>query len=116
MTVSAELIVLHLTKTGDNSIVIHTLSREYGRRSFFVRGVGKSSMMTRSRKGSRKSRNATGSKSSIIRWRFTDDAAIAARSNAKCLFFSKKAVNFHGFFAEGAFRTSRLLSRVFQAV
>ena len=46
MTVSAELIVLHLTKTGDNSIVIHTLSREYGRRSFFVRGVGKSSMMT----------------------------------------------------------------------
>lgn len=46
MTVSAELIVLHLTKTGDNSIVIHTLSREYGRRSFFVRGVGKSSVMT----------------------------------------------------------------------
>lgn len=46
MTASSELIVLHLTKTGDNSVVIHTLSREYGRRSFFVRGVGKNQMMT----------------------------------------------------------------------
>lgn len=46
MTASAELIILHLTKTGDNSVVIHTLSREYGRKSFFVRGVGKGAMMT----------------------------------------------------------------------
>lgn len=46
MTVSAELIVLHTTKVGENSLVIHTLSREYGRRSFLVRGVGKKSVMS----------------------------------------------------------------------
>lgn len=46
MTVSAELIVLHTTKVGENSLVIHTLSREYGRRSFLVRGVGKKSAMS----------------------------------------------------------------------
>ena len=43
MTV-AELIVLHTTKFGENSIVVHTLSREYGRRGFLVRGVGKKTM------------------------------------------------------------------------
>jgi len=31
-----ELIILNLTKTRDSSAVIHTLSREYGRRSFLV--------------------------------------------------------------------------------
>ena len=41
MTVATELIVLHYTKFKDNSIVLHTLSREYGRRSFLV-SVGKS--------------------------------------------------------------------------
>lgn len=41
MTLDTELIILHTTKTGDSSVVIHTLSREYGRRSFFVRGAGK---------------------------------------------------------------------------
>lgn len=46
MTASVELIVLHLTKTGENSVVLHTLSQEYGRRSFFVRGAGKNAMMT----------------------------------------------------------------------
>lgn len=44
MTVSAELIVLNHTKFGESSIVLHTLSREYGRRSFLVR-VGKGSAM-----------------------------------------------------------------------
>jgi len=39
-----ELIVLHTTKFGENSLVIHTLSRDYGRRSFLVRGVSKKSM------------------------------------------------------------------------
>ena len=39
--VNTELIVLHTTKFGENSIVVHTLSREYGRRSFLVRGAGK---------------------------------------------------------------------------
>ena len=39
-----ELIVLHTTKFGENSLVIHTLSRDYGRRSFLVRGAGKKSM------------------------------------------------------------------------
>ena len=39
--VNTELIVLHTTKFGENSVVVHTLSREYGRRSFLVRGAGK---------------------------------------------------------------------------
>ena len=41
-----ELIVLHTTKFGENSLVVHTLSKEYGRRGFLVRGVGKKSLMT----------------------------------------------------------------------
>lgn len=41
-----ELIVLHTTKFGENSLVVHTLSKEYGRRSFLVRGAGKKSVMT----------------------------------------------------------------------
>jgi DNA repair protein RecO (recombination protein O) len=44
MTTSTELIILHTTKFGENSIVIHTLSRDYGRRSFLVKGAGKKSM------------------------------------------------------------------------
>ena len=43
---STELIVLHTTKFGENSLVVHTLSREYGRRSFLVRGVGKKAAMS----------------------------------------------------------------------
>ena len=38
------LIVLHTTKFGENSLVVHTLSRDYGRRSFLVRGAGKKAM------------------------------------------------------------------------
>ncbi len=38
-----EFIILHSTKYGDNSLVLHTLSREYGRRSFFLRSVSSSS-------------------------------------------------------------------------
>ena len=41
---NTELIVLHTTKFGENSLVVHTLSRDYGRRSFLVRGVGKKYM------------------------------------------------------------------------
>ena len=41
MTKAVELIVLHTTKFGENSIVVHTLSKEFGRRSFLVRGAGK---------------------------------------------------------------------------
>ena len=44
MTKNTELIVLHTTKFGENSLVVHTLSRDYGRRSFFVRGAGKRQM------------------------------------------------------------------------
>ena len=44
MTTSTELIILHTTKFGENSVVIHTLSRDYGRRSFLVRGAGKNLM------------------------------------------------------------------------
>ena len=46
MTSNTELIVLHTTKFGENSIVAHTLSKEYGRRSFLIRGVGKRAVMT----------------------------------------------------------------------
>ena len=41
MTTTTELIVLHTTKFGENSVVVHTLSKEYGRRSFLVRSAGK---------------------------------------------------------------------------
>ena len=37
---------LHTTKFGENSLVVHTLSRDYGRRSFLVKGTGKKSMMS----------------------------------------------------------------------
>ena len=40
------LIVLHTTKFGENSLVVHTLSKDYGRRSFLVKGAGKKSMMS----------------------------------------------------------------------
>lgn len=46
MVKNSELIVLHTTKFGENSLVVHTLSREYGRRSFLVKGAGKKSMMS----------------------------------------------------------------------
>ena len=46
MTVNTGLIVLHTTKFGENSIVVHTLSKEYGRRGFLVRGLGKKSVMS----------------------------------------------------------------------
>lgn len=38
-----EFILLHSTKYGDNSLVLHTLSREYGRRSLFLRSVSSAS-------------------------------------------------------------------------
>ena len=44
MTTSTELIILHTTRFGENSVVIHTLSRDYGRRSFLVRGAGRNVM------------------------------------------------------------------------
>ena len=44
MTTGTELIVLHTTKFGETSLVVHTLSRDYGRRSFLVRGAGKKVM------------------------------------------------------------------------
>lgn len=41
---NSELIVLNLTKLGETSIVLHTLSREYGRKSFIVKISRKTSM------------------------------------------------------------------------
>ncbi len=41
MTVNTDLIVLHVTKYAEKSLVVHTLSEEYGRRGFLVRSVGK---------------------------------------------------------------------------
>ena len=46
MNRTTDIIVLHTTKYGENAAVLHTLSREYGRRSFLVKGVGKKSMTT----------------------------------------------------------------------
>lgn len=45
MKTNTELIVLHTTRTGDSSIVVHTLSKEYGRRSFLIRGLRKKPVM-----------------------------------------------------------------------
>lgn len=42
---AAELIILGYTRFGENRLVVHTLSREYGRRSFLTR-VGKGSAMS----------------------------------------------------------------------
>ena len=44
MAKNTDLIVLHTTKFGENSLVVHTLGRDYGRRSFLVRGVGRRQM------------------------------------------------------------------------
>jgi DNA repair protein RecO (recombination protein O) len=44
MTGSTSLILLHTTKFGENSMVLHTLSREYGRRGFVVRSLNKKMM------------------------------------------------------------------------
>ncbi len=45
MTKGTELIVLHTTKYSESSLVVHAISREYGRRSFIVRGIGKGARM-----------------------------------------------------------------------
>ncbi len=45
MVTNSELIVLHTTKFGEKSLVVHTLSKEYGRRSFLIRNVGKSTSL-----------------------------------------------------------------------
>lgn len=39
-----ELIVLSTTKVGENALVVHTLSREWGRRGFLVRSGAKAGM------------------------------------------------------------------------
>ena len=38
---TSELLVLSTTKVGDNALVVHTLSREWGRRGFLVRSARK---------------------------------------------------------------------------
>ncbi len=44
---NTDIIVLHVTKCGESSAVVHTLSREYGRRGLLVRGLGKKASMGR---------------------------------------------------------------------
>lgn len=44
---NTDLIILHVTKCGESSAVVHTLSREYGRRGLLVRGMGKKTSMAR---------------------------------------------------------------------
>lgn len=41
---STEFIVLNITKTGDSTVVLHTLSRDYGRKGFVVNVGRKTSM------------------------------------------------------------------------
>ena len=43
---NTEIIILHTTRYGENSIVVHTLSKEYGRRSFLVKGADRKAVMT----------------------------------------------------------------------
>ena len=38
---AVEFIVLTTTKVGENALVVHTLSREWGRRGFLVRSAKK---------------------------------------------------------------------------
>ena len=44
MNISTQLIILNITKTGEKSIVLHTLSPDFGRKSF-ITTVSKSSPM-----------------------------------------------------------------------
>lgn len=44
MTGSTSFILLHTTRFGENSIVLHTLSKEYGRKGFVMRSVSKKMM------------------------------------------------------------------------
>ena len=43
MTEAIEFIVLATTKVGEGALVVHTLSKEYGRRGFIVRPGKKAS-------------------------------------------------------------------------
>ena len=38
---SSEFILLHTTRYGENSIILHTLSKEYGRKGFFVKNISR---------------------------------------------------------------------------
>lgn len=38
---STEFILLHTTRYGDTSIILHTLSKEYGRKGFFVKNISR---------------------------------------------------------------------------
>ncbi|MBR4479040.1 MAG: recombination protein O N-terminal domain-containing protein, partial [Bacteroidales bacterium] len=40
----SDLIVLNLTKLGESSVVLHTISREYGRKSFVIKVSRKTPM------------------------------------------------------------------------
>lgn len=41
---SSEFIILHTTRFGEKSIVLHTLSREYGRKGLFVKNISRRSV------------------------------------------------------------------------
>ncbi len=38
---NSEFILLHTTRYGENSIILHTLSREYGRRGLFIKNISR---------------------------------------------------------------------------
>ena len=38
---NTEFILLHTTRYGDSSIILHTLSKEYGRKGFFVKNISR---------------------------------------------------------------------------
>ena len=46
MAEETELIVLHYTKTGERSVVVHSLCRESGRRGLLFKNIGNGSMLS----------------------------------------------------------------------
>lgn len=46
MITDTGLVVLHVTKLGENSVVLHTIGNVYGRKSFLVSGIGRKTAMS----------------------------------------------------------------------
>ena len=63
---SIEFILLHSTKYGDNSLVLHTLSREWGRRSLFLRSVSGPSSLSGASSGGGRRGGGSGSRSGVM--------------------------------------------------
>lgn len=95
MTHSAQLIILAVTKTGEKSLVLHTLSSHWGRRSFIV-SVSRSSGMSLYLPLNILEAEVTENAKSDL-WRLRGASAVSAlagirsdvRKNAICMFMSE---------------------------